>query len=486
MGLSKNNTISMLRLFSIFFTLFTLQTQAQYKISVKIEGYTLDTCILAYQVGDKTYKTQEQYSRNKDGFFVFEGDKSLEGGMYCILIKPNNQYFNFLIPNEEEQFDLKIYTQITTNASRELSGNLRFENAPDNQLFLTYKQFLGSMKMRASQMINQIKKLDRQKDSVLLGKLTLQYDEINDKVLNYQKNILFNHPHTLTASIIKSTAPIDIPLNIRSMAKKRHYNKIHFWDNFNFNDPRLIRTTFFMNKVLQFVDRICEQDVDSVSVACIQLLNEALNGDREMFRFLAVELLNKYAETDQVCMDGVYSSIAKKFYCNGHAFWLDAAKIEKICKDAQRMDYVRCGKNAPEIRLKNIADSSFFSLYNTKANFIAIFFWDPGCSKCAKTSQALKPIYDKWKSKGLEIVGICSKPWKQKKQCADKIKDLDIKWINTSEEAYPLAYVKKFYDIRSNPVIYLLDDMKKIIYKKISAEQLDKILDYEYRQKEAD
>jgi NADH dehydrogenase FAD-containing subunit len=55
-----------------------------------------------------------------------------------------------------------------------------------------------------------------------------------------------------------------------------------------------------------------------------------------------------------------------------------------------------------------------------------------------------------------------------------------MEFINTSEEAYPLAVAKKMYDIKVNPYIMLLDADKKIMWKRIDPKQVDEILAREY------
>jgi peroxiredoxin len=120
------------------------------------------------------------------------------------------------------------------------------------------------------------------------------------------------------------------------------------------------------------------------------------------------------------------------------------------------------------------------NLYELKAPFTAVYFWDPTCGNCSKTSKKLVPVYEKYKKYGFEVFGICSKTWKELDQCKKKIKDQKMEFINTSEEAYPLAVAKKMYDIKVNPYIMLLDADKKIMWKRIDPKQVDEILAREY------
>ncbi len=123
------------------------------------------------------------------------------------------------------------------------------------------------------------------------------------------------------------------------------------------------------------------------------------------------------------------------------------------------------------------------NLYELKNEFTAVYFWDPTCGNCSKVSAKLVPVYEKYKEYGFEVFGICSKTWKELDQCKKKIEDKKMNWINTSDDAYPLAVVKKQYDIKVNPYILLLDKDKRIMFKRIDPGQVDDILKREFEKK---
>ena len=60
------NQINIILLF-LYLILFSNYTFSQYKITVNIEGYKNDTCILGYQSGQSTYIAQSLYEKNKKG-----------------------------------------------------------------------------------------------------------------------------------------------------------------------------------------------------------------------------------------------------------------------------------------------------------------------------------------------------------------------------------------------------------------------------------
>lgn len=458
----------------------------QYKITVKIDGYQQDTCILGYNIGRQTYIAQQVNRRDAAGNFVFEGKDSLIGGLYSILIKPKNQYFQFILSNAKEQKDLKIQTKIDKNPAIDLTQYLHISNSPDNAVFSAYKSFLIKTKERSRQYTTALEAAKKQQNEQKIAQLTKQLQALDTEVWEHQDELLKKYPTYLSPKLIVGNRQPKIPKNLTTQAAIFAYYKAHYWDHYDWSDERLIRTPLFKEKIETYIEKLTRQHVDSVSQACTYILDQTLaHKNKEVFRFAAVHLLNKYAQQQVICLDGVYVSIAQKYYCNGLAYWLDSAKLAGICEDAARMAPLRCGKSAPEIRLKDINDSSYVSLYNLKKPFIAVYFWDPTCSNCAKMSKKLVPIYQKYKDRGFEVLGVCSKAWKEVKLCRAKVEEVQMDWINTSEQPYPLAWVKKHYDLRSNPFIYLLDEHKNILFKRITAEQLDQILEREFKRYES-
>ncbi|MCH2022819.1 MAG: DUF5106 domain-containing protein [Saprospiraceae bacterium] len=473
------NQINIILLF-LYLILFSNYTFSQYKITVNIEGYKNDTCILGYQIGQSTYIAQSLYKKNKKGAFVFEGEESLLGGLYSILIKPDNKYFQFIISNDEEQKNLILSTRIDKNPAIELTENLVIKNSPDNKVFNEYKNFLGKMRLKSDNYSSKLNEAKSQNDSVSIKRINEYFAGLDKTVYDFQNTLAEKYPTFLSPKLIIGGRNPIVPKHLTSRTEIFHYYKNHFWDNVDFSDERLIRTPIFKDKMNTYLEKLTPQTVDSIAKSCEYMIDKALEyKNKKVFQFFAVQLLNRYAKQEVICMDGVYVTIAQKYYCTGLAYWLDSTKLENICDDAAKMAPLRCGKNAPEIRLKNINDSSYVSLYNIRKKFVAVYFWDPTCGNCAKVSKKLIPVYNKWKEKGFEIYGVCSKPWKEVSLCRKKEKETEMTWVNTTDDPYPLAWVKKYYDLRSNPFIYLLGENKEILYKRISAEQLDEILERE-------
>jgi thiol-disulfide isomerase/thioredoxin len=112
------------------------------------------------------------------------------------------------------------------------------------------------------------------------------------------------------------------------------------------------------------------------------------------------------------------------------------------------------------------------SLHNIKAKFTIVFFWDPTCSHCKKEVPKLVDFYNREHNKlDLKIFAVCSDT-----NMAEMKKYIRLNKLNFINVNGPRAYTSNFhdlYDIYSTPVIYLLDENKKILAKRLLTDQLE-------------
>ncbi|BDS12285.1 DUF5106 domain-containing protein [Aureispira anguillae] len=452
--------------------------QDGYNIRVKIDGYKNDTCILGYRLGKKTYVKDTLTSRNNKGEWLFKGDESLKGGIYLILTKPENLYFEFLVSNKEDQKKMFLSTKLDGN--RDLSKHLKIEGSADNKVFLDYLKFLADTRAKDGKVA---KEIEAEKNPEKKKKLQEERVKIGASVKTYQLALIEKNPDYLSAKLIAASMQPEVPKTY-TKAEGFYYFRAHYWDNFDWTDARLIRTPIFKDKIEFWTEKLAVKTPDSVITAVDFILQKLLEGgNKEMFQYAAAELLNKYAQTKVICMDAVYVFLGEKYYCAGHADWVDSAQLEKICENVRTLKPLQCGLYAPNIRLKKM-DGTPVNLHEVQAKFVALYFWDPDCGNCSKTTDKLVPVYNKYKDMGFEIFGVCSKNWKEIDKCKAKIKDKGMDFINTSDEAYPLAVAKKIYDIKVNPYLVLLDEDKKIMFKRLDPKQLEDILKRGFETKE--
>jgi peroxiredoxin len=462
-----------------------------YEIKVTVKDYPGDSLVLAYKLGSKNYI--KDTTACIAGKAVFSGDKPLEGGIYLVLMPPDNKYFEVLV-NPEEQF----MTFETTGPN--YVEAMKVKGSKDNELFYDYMRFLSAMNAKATPWRMQTDTLRRQKkeESPEYQKAVAELELLDKDVKARQSDIATQYPNTLCATIIKINQAVDIPeppADIKGKKEKEdefryYFYKGHFFDGLNWEDERLVRTPFIEQKIGEYLEKLTVSHPDSMIVACDFLLEKARK-NKEIYKFCASWLLNHFAASKIICMDRVYVHLADKYYCDkkgpfGGAFWVDQEQLDKICKNANELRPVRCGELAPNLIL-NTLDGKQVELHKIKAEYVIVYFWDPDCGNCKKQSAKLVELYDQLKARGVEIFGICSKSYEDFDKCLKKAEELNMKWINTGDPYYQ-ARAKQLYDIKMTPFIYLLDKDKKILFKRLEADQVLEVLDKEAerRKKEAE
>ena len=86
-------------------------------------------------------------------------------------------------------------------------------------------------------------------------------------------------------------------------------------------------------------------------------------------------------------------------------------------------------------------------------------------------------FYNEFKTKGVEILAICTKLGADEPKCWEYIeeKGMDI-WINATDQ-YLRSKFKQIYDIQTTPQVYVLDENKEILSKRIGADQLGEVIE---------
>jgi thiol-disulfide isomerase/thioredoxin len=224
-------------------------------------------------------------------------------------------------------------------------------------------------------------------------------------------------------------------------------------------------------------------------IKAVDLILQGMNPDApESFRYFLVHFLNKYAKSKIVGMDAVYVHLVKEYYAKGYADWVDQEKLDKIIEEADRIAPTLIGNKAPEMMIQNLKTDEKFSIYDIESDYTILYFWDPDCGHCKKTTPKVIDFYKTYKDSSISIVAICTKlNTDAKPKCLEYIEgkeDMDL-FINAFDPFLRSRYKQK-YDIRSTPKVYILDKDKNILLKNIGGEQLKEVMDQVLSQNRSD
>lgn len=457
-----------LKVFSVVYLIIGSIVYAQdnaYRIEVKIDKFKGDVCYLGYPYGDKKY-IADTAQLNSEGKFVFEGTKQLDGGLYFIY-NPKNLYFDLIVA--EQKFSIETDTL-------DLIKYMKTEGTLENKVFFDFQRFMREKQKFAAPLSEKLKDASEQEKE----KITAQLKEVDAEVKAYRAEIMKKYPETFAIKFIKSTIAIEIPeapLDGKGEALDPNfgykYYKAHFFDNFDFSDSRMLRTPSFYNKIEEYLEKMTVKHPDSI-ISSARTVIEKSRANDEIFRYCVVNLTSKYETSNIMGMDAVFVDLAEKYYMSGDAFWADSTLSAKIKDRVSRIKPNLIGKQAPKMVLLN-TELKPVSLYNLKSEFIVLYFYDPDCGHCKKKTPALKELYDtKLKAKGVKVVAANIKKdvdkWKK------YIDEKELNWINLADPNTRSNF-RYEYNIETTPQLYILDNQKKIIAKKLDVEQIEDFID---------
>jgi thiol-disulfide isomerase/thioredoxin len=164
-------------------------------------------------------------------------------------------------------------------------------------------------------------------------------------------------------------------------------------------------------------------------------------------------------------------------------FWTNE-KYRKNLKDyADNLRKSLIGQIAPNLIMQD-ANFQPRSMYDIRAKYTILYIYDPDCGSCKKETPVLVNFYTKNKTKfNVEVYAVNADSTMAKMR--NYIKDMGMKWITVNG---PRTYLKSYhdvYDANTTPTLYVLDEKKKIIGKKVPAAKLEEFLtNYEKMMKE--
>ncbi len=132
------------------------------------------------------------------------------------------------------------------------------------------------------------------------------------------------------------------------------------------------------------------------------------------------------------------------------------------------------GRPAMDFTLNN-TNGNAVSLSSFKGKYVLIDFWASWCGPCRAESPHLVKAYEKYNSKGFEIIGVSLDD--KKELWLNAIKKDDLTWINLSDLKGWKSAVAKEYGITALPQNLLLDMQGIIIAKNVRGEELERKLE---------
>lgn len=421
---------------------------------IKLEGFN----------GLKTYTISEAITDEK-GFFKLNFTKS-NYGVGCLLTSDNKPLF-VILSSENIEILGEVLSVPETIKIRKGQENLYYEQyakeQPRREQALSAWGYLEKMYTTDSlfsiqktpiQAIQEEKQRIKKENIVFLSSLPNE---------SYVKWFLPIRKLVSSVSIIAQYRPQEIPETIEAFR------------NLDYTDQRLYKSGLYKDAIENHfwllensgkpLDNVFEEMKLSIDAMFIKLAtNEKLFNEVTDYLF---DLLEKHS------LFQASEYLALKVLNEG-----SCAINSDLSNQLETYRAMKKGNIAPDI----IFNNSFFAnlnksvtkLSDMKNNYTVVVFGASWCPKCKGELTEIVKSYDKWKSKGVEVVFIA----------IEDNKNTFIDFANafpfpsySDLNKWESKIVKEYY-VFSTPTIFLLDNKREIILRPNSSEQMDSWVDW--------
>jgi thiol-disulfide isomerase/thioredoxin len=243
----------------------------------------------------------------------------------------------------------------------------------------------------------------------------------------------------------------------------------------NFSDDRLIRTPMYANKMKFYMEKLTPPHPDSIMAAADWLIEKS-RPSKELFKYTVANLTVNYETSKVMGYDAIFVHLVDTYYKTNQVWWVSEDQMTKIINRSNQLSYGLIGKTAVNIMMKDTSDR-LQVLSEVKAQYTLIIFWEPTCSHCKKEIPLLKTYYDSLRAAGVSIEVYAIRSDLDSVNWRKFIRDNHLTWINVaSKDPQELATAKYYYDVYSTPTLYVTDNKKTIIAKRLDIDGLRTVL----------
>jgi thiol-disulfide isomerase/thioredoxin len=444
---------------------FAFSSFAQYDIQGKIKGLSKSEVYLAHYFGYNQQVIKDTVMANEAGEFRFKGSDTLPKGLYLISFL-KSKYIDVVV--EESNFSVELDTSNILNS-------ISFKNSPENTAFYTFQQRMNDLYTS----INQPNVLLSVKQSLI------------KEVQEFQKQWKSSNKNLFVAKLIESSFDPEIPVypgmlktkadSTKMQMYQYQYYKKHYFDGMDLGDERMVRTPFLQRKLERFFKDLVVQDSDSIAIESDFILAKAK--DKEVRRYIIYKIASTYENNPILGTDGAFVHLAEKYYIGEPALW-DTSTVRRMKERIAIIKPLLLGKVFPKMNLTDVAGKEI-NLATLPFKYTVVFIYDPDCSHCKQETPKLVALSDFLKSKNAVVVA--SSIVRDKQAWKKFITEYKIgSWVNgidihvnpkTGKEEYYTDF-RNTFDVYSTPVVYVLDQQKKIVGKRIPVENLKDFIQY--------
>lgn len=445
-----------------------------YKIEGHIKGMGDSTLMLAHWYGSGSFFPKDTALADASGHVVFEGSKPLPQGLYLIVPASKRDVGLHLIINQKQRFSF------TTDLAN-IVKTMMVRQSEENQLFYAYQQQLNRFNEEAQAIRSTPKPTgSAQTDSLSRREIAA----LSQRVQAYQQQFQAQNAGSFAAKLFRATAEPVVPPAPKNATGRTdsnwvfNYYKAHFWDGYDWNDERMLRTPVLQTKLNRYIKDLTVQRVDSLAKEADWLVGKT-GSNPDVRSYIIWYITSQYERPKVLGTDGVFIHMVEKYWLTGVYSVSDTATLKTLRERVAVLKPLLVGKPFPFFTVADTLRHPL-DLPNLKADYTVMFFYAPHCGHCRETTPKLKKLADQYSSKGVRVVAIAvddsEADWRK------FIREFNLShFIHGYDFTHTLNFQRQ-YDVLMTPTFYVLDKRKQIIARQLPFEQLEDFIRFHQKQ----
>ena len=380
-------------------------------------------------------------------------------GIYFLGTNKNSSIMIILDGKEKPTF---------VSPTKSFASNVTIKDSPANIQLHTFLKAVTEYQTRYNQLNQQYFLLSNKKDHN--AKLVEEgMNKILEEQAKMQKQWLNDpntHPVLLRLVKVYYFEPYNKDKHSKYPSAKEYFEK-EFWAHINLKDtlygyipPIYDKMGYYTNILLQYNNN----DVLKVKDKILSVINQAPKGTTLRRLLYLGAAVNSYRINKDL-----FVIIAEKL---GEEFPTDKLYLQ-VKPQLEALKRTAIGQIAPDIELTT-PEGGKVKPSDFRGKYLLIDFWASWCMPCRKENPNVVRVYNKYKDKGFEILGISLD--RNKDRWIQAIKADGLIWHHGSDLKGWQSEAAKLYGVSSIPQTFLLNKEGRIIAKGLRGPALEQKL----------
>ena len=375
---------------------------------------------------------------SSEGSFTF-GEKKLAKGYYKLSLSNDNNIIDVILNDKEPLVDIQ-FNQVR------LDRGVEIITSNENKAFWEFKKKDDIIQKTIKALKKQRGQFRSQGNDVKVNEMSNEINKKEKELFNFIQVVINKYP---TSFFSKA--------KVASKAKNTEDKSIYFND-LDFDNENFIRSDVYSTRFQDYIIKHSGHTELGYYNAVDDIMKKAKINEK-VFEFALYNLLDGFYGSG---LEDVATYIMEEYFYGEACGEIEINNLLK--QKAQLIKNLQVGNIPPDFTIKSNYGQEI-NLKNTTVNnkYTMVMFWATHCPHCMRDLPGFVNVYNEYKSKGLEVIGVALDMNEQKWK--SEIENNNFNWINVSQFKNYNSPVCKDYKINKTPSYFIMDREMKIVLK---------------------